>query len=81
MLGVLGRDLVGLTAENVTCRLIYRAPLQRGLPQDDNLYLVIGGHDAEEDGDGSGWRWSTAAATVAAMVVNHGGGGINNPNL
>ncbi len=53
-LGVQGRGLVGLTAENVKRGLVDRALLQQGLSQDDDLFLVIGVHDSEEDGDGGG---------------------------
>ncbi len=51
---------MGLTTENVACGLVDKAPLQQGLPQDNDLYLVIEGHDAEEDGDGGSWRWKVA---------------------
>ncbi len=51
---------MGLTIEKVTCGLVDKAPLQQGLPRDDDLYLIIGGHDAEEDGDASGWRQKVA---------------------
>jgi hypothetical protein len=56
MLGVQGRVLVGLTTKNVARGLIDKASLQQGLPRDNDLYLVIGGHDVEEDGDSGGRR-------------------------
>jgi hypothetical protein len=61
MLGVNIRGLVGLTAKNVERGLVDRALLQQGFPQDDDLYLVIKGHDlADDDGD-SGRCWRTLA--------------------
>ncbi len=59
-LGIQGRVLVGLTTENVMRGLVDKAQLQQGLPRDDNLYLIIGGRDAEEDGDGGGRRRKVA---------------------
>ncbi len=57
--------------------------LQQGLPQDNNLYLVIEGHDSVEDiGDGGGQQRMDGGVMSVAMVVNNrGGGGIINPLL
>ncbi len=62
MLDVQERGLVGLTTENDKRGLVHRAPLQQGLPQDDDLDLLIGGYDAADSGGqwcngGSGRRW------------------------
>jgi hypothetical protein len=47
--------IVGLTTENVERRLVDRALLQQGLPREDDLYLVIRGHDlADDNGNGGG---------------------------
>jgi hypothetical protein len=51
-----------------------RALLQQGLPQDDGLYLVIGGHHdlANDNGDG-GRRWQTVADRAAMAADDRGG--------
>ncbi len=54
MLDVQGRGLVGFTAENVERRLVDRAFLQQCLPQDNDLYLVIGRRGLAEDNEDGG---------------------------
>ena len=49
MLGINIWSLVGFPTENVQRGLIDRVFLQKGLPRDDHLYLVTGGHVEEED--------------------------------
>ncbi len=82
MLGIQGRVLVGLTTENVARRLIDKAPLQQGLPRDGGLYLIIGGHDVEEDDDGSGWQRKVAQWQWGWRQMMGGGGtSLNDENL
>jgi hypothetical protein len=67
---------VGLTAENVERGLVHRAPLQQGLPRDDDLDFLIGGHDAA---DGGG-QWCDGGrpdgGALAAAMASRGGEGL-----
>ncbi len=52
------------------------APLQQGLPRDNDLYFVIGGHDLAEDnrdGGGVSGRWRNG---IGDGHKQQGGGGI-----